>query len=62
MPAKWNVWSVDDAKDRALVVDEGAKLYCGDSARRRNDAAEKYQVGLRFVALPEGEVPGHDEP
>ena len=62
MPAKtWNVWSIDDAKDRALVVDEGAEHYAKASAERRNRAAEKFEVAIRFEALPEDEVPTRRE-
>lgn len=58
---KWNVWSIDTEKSRALVVDEGIRPYAIESAERRNAAAERLQVtNLRFLALPDGEVP-HDE-
>lgn len=54
----WNVWSVDTAKKRALVVDEGARSYALESAARRNAAAERLKVtDIKFVALRAGEVP-----
>jgi hypothetical protein len=58
---KWNVWSIDDKEGRALVVDEGAKDYAAASAERRNKAAAKYSVSVRFEALPDGEVPSRRE-
>jgi len=55
---KWNVWSVDTAEQRALVVDEGSQAKAIESADRRNAAAARLGVAnLRFVALPDGEVP-----
>jgi len=58
MSRKWNVWSIDTAKARALVVDEGTRSYALESAIRRNAAADRLKVAdLRFKALPEGEVP-----
>jgi hypothetical protein len=56
--AKWNVWSVDVAKQRALVVDEGAEKYARESAERRNRAALRVgMTGCRFVAYRDGEEP-----
>lgn len=54
---KWNVWSVDDKQGRALVVSEGTEDECRASADRRNKAAAKYDVELRFEPLPDGQEP-----
>jgi hypothetical protein len=54
---KWNVWSIDDAKGRALVVSEGSEGECTDGAERRNKTAARLDVSLRFEALPDGQEP-----
>jgi hypothetical protein len=58
----WNVWSVDTAESRALVVDEGAEHYSQVSAGRRNATARRLGIAsLVFIALPPGQVPKVNE-
>lgn len=57
MSKNWQVWSIDDAKARALVVDEGTYAHCRDSATRRNKAAVKHDANIRFEALPAEQAP-----
>ena len=54
----WQVWSHDSRSGRWLVVDEGEKQYCLDSARFRNSSAEKHGVmDAKYEALPAGQEP-----
>ena len=58
MSRKWNVWNVDRARQRALVVNEGKQADAEQDAERRNAAAKKLGAeSIEFVALPDGQEP-----
>lgn len=55
---RYQVWSIDRAHRRALVVDEGSKADMEESANRRNQAAVKFDMkNLYFACLRAGEEP-----
>jgi len=56
-----NVWSINYKDGRAVVVDQGAKKHCEESAARRNASAERLGVRMKFLALADGQVPGEED-
>jgi len=60
---RWDVWSIDRANLRGLVVNEGVTENAAKAdAGKRNATAERLQMpGTVFVALPQGRQPAESD-